>query len=592
MRCLPLLVLLCLAGLALAQGAANASCQGTVNHLVPAVVGTQGGLVNLSVTLVPPQAGQSGSVYAGVYPSLGVSTEESIDQAVTYAFTALGRGVDCDVLVSFTTPSGTTYIDGPSAGTSISVMTYAALQNRTPRNDTIITGAIGDMGTVDPVGGLYEKSMSAAEAGATYFITPDEGIYETLILRKAEQQFGIKVLIAHNVSEVADFMLYGTPIPQQGLGSDLVQTPALPAYDTTGIEKFVPVASSMISLENETLASINGTDNDSASIRAFFQNEMVQQERMEQEGYLFSAANDAFLDYTDLATIKAILANDTDIPREKGSLATCLSALPEPQITDQNWQWIVGADLRERWAFDKYNTTNSDDTDLEDEKYAKINDLEYGEAWCQVAGSLLAQAPAGGTPIDESAWKQLAAQKIKEATGLQPQHLDSQDKLNTSEESYAAGRYGAAIYDAVYVIVNEQAPPADLRNETEIMLSQTRTSLWGRIYQSHAAFLLGQNETSAAYTTALMARELDAASSTMTDEMAPAAAQGSSPVALSYSSEPSGSGNQLLFLIVWGILSILLLVVAVILIARMTRRADGSDNKGYRGNDRAKQKKG
>jgi uncharacterized protein len=175
---LPLLLLLAIAATAWST---PDYCSGMISHQVPAVVGNNGGLVDVTVSFVPSESG-NGSIFAGVYPRLGVSTQESIDQAISYAYDASGKNLSCDVMVSFDS-TDTSYIDGPSAGAALSVMTYALLQNRTIRNDTIITGTIEDLGAIGPVGGLYEKSVSAALGGASYFITPSEGIYEMLILK-------------------------------------------------------------------------------------------------------------------------------------------------------------------------------------------------------------------------------------------------------------------------------------------------------------------------------------------------------------------------------------------------------------------------
>ena len=83
MRPISLLYMLLLLSAAFASSIAPAPilsapyCNGTISQYVPAVVGTGGGLVNVTLELIPSRDG-NGIVYAGVYPTLGVSTQESI----------------------------------------------------------------------------------------------------------------------------------------------------------------------------------------------------------------------------------------------------------------------------------------------------------------------------------------------------------------------------------------------------------------------------------------------------------------------------------------------------------------------------------
>jgi uncharacterized protein len=588
-------------------------CHGTITQKVPAVVGNGAGLVNVSISFLPA-AGAAGKTYAAVSPRLGLNTQESIDQAISYAYAASGDGMACDVLVSFdSSNSGTAYdyIEGPSAGAALSVMTYALLHNRTMRNDTIITGTVEDSGAIGPVGGLYEKSKSAAMGGASYFIAPAEGIYETLILRNVEDRYGIRILEARNVSEVISFMLDNVSIRQEGIASEKSAMPEAAPYDASGIGAFRPVAAGMVALENGTLASVSGNDNDSAAVRDYFGNEVLRQDKLLKLGYLFSAANEAFLDYIDIFTVKAIISGDSDIPRMKGTLGKCLTSLKRPALTDRDFELVVGADLRQAWAYDRLNNATDDSQMLEDERYLEINKLGYGSAWCQVAKSLLSAAPSGadGAAIDESAWKALALDKINEARGLAPQKEDSISRLDIAQKSYGDGRYGAAIYDAVYVINNEERLPAgqELENSTATLMNETRQYLWARIYQSHAAFLYSQNMTEAAYSTARFAKELDEATAMMAAKAANASAAGAAwqTAGEGEHATPSAEGSQAqqqgqdlvpapLALIAAG-LSIFLLVVAVIALAmalRKPRRADGNDGQGTRRAHGAEQKKG
>ena len=502
--------------------AVSLACDGQISQYVPAVVGSDGGLVNVTVRLAPGE----GNVYVNVQPRIGMMTQESVENAVSYASAASGRGQGCDVFVTFEARPSTTFIEGPSAGTALAAMTYALFENETMRNDTIITGSIDRSGNVGPVGGLYEKARGAAEMGARYFITPVETIYETLLLEEVESQYGITILEARQVDEVIAFMLENKSIEQKPLVARKREIPSLPSYDYTGMEAFKSIASDMITLEEDVLEIVDESSTETVEIKEFFRNEVQRQEGMLDDGYLFSAANEAFLNYIDISTINIIISGDVDLPRKKGDIGKCLTGISRPAVTDENFEWVVGADLRQAWAYDRLEGTDIDGGLLIEEKFVKYNGLMYGDAWCRVATELLSAAPEGGRELDESFWKPLAELRLAQARAMGTTSDETLSRLSIAEKSYGKGLYGAAIYDAVYVIKTEEARSAlsdGVLAEEEVpkMLNETRSSLWGRVYHSHAAFLHQMNESNTAYITLRLAEGLDEATDEMIAESQP-----------------------------------------------------------------------
>ncbi len=489
---------------------ASMACNGTISQQVPAVVGNGGSLVDVTLELMPGD----GDVYVSVYPRTGISTQDSIELAVAYARALANDNRNCDVKVSFGEKSAA-FVDGPSAGTALTVMTYAALENKTLRNDTIITGTIDSLGNVGPVGGLYEKAKGAASLGAKYFITPMENFYEMLLLKNVESTYGLEVIEARNVREVILFMTENRSINQTGFGSRKRDILNLTEYDDSGLEDFADVAQVMIDLEQGALNSVTDVDNETDEIKEFFGNELLRQENLLESGYVFSSANEAFLNYIDLTTISAILENNVDLPRKKGDVSICLSRLERPQVTDRNFEWVVGSDLRAQWASDRIRNTDIEGKTLAEEKFVLFNELMYGQAWCGVAGGLLDNAPEGGDKIDESQWDSIARKKLAEARKLEVTG-DLASRLAIAENSYGKGLYGAAIFDSVYVISETKgqldlSSDLDIEAEVEEMLAEDKKTLWGRVYHSHAAFLSELNETETAYRTLLLSEGLEEA---------------------------------------------------------------------------------
>jgi predicted S18 family serine protease len=551
----------------------SASCDGSISQYVPAVVGNGGGLVNVTVSLAPG----SGDVFATIYPRTALSTQESISDAVSYAYALSGRQ-ECDVLVDFATPASTDYVEGPSAGAALSVMTYALIENRTMRKDAIMTGTIDATGGVGPVGGLYEKAKGAAQEGAKYFITPVEGFYEALLLQNVEKEYGITVLQAHNASEIIGFMLDNRSIAQVASGVEKRPIPDYPHYDSSAIEGFGSVAQRTMGLEQQAEETLNGTDNETLQVKDFYGNEVQRQMRLLDEGYLFGAANEAFLNYIDISTIRAITAGDADLPAKKGEAGICLSQIKRPAMTDANFEWVVGSDLRQEWAYQKLNATQTDGQMVSDEKYAAYNELMYAQAWCEVSKGLAAAAPAGGAQVDEAAWKALADKKLAVARALPRSSDDTQTKMDAAVDSYGKGRYGAAIYDAVYAITMDGAAQkpagAGAQNGTAELLNESRTSLWGRVYQSQGALLQQEGDYADAHNILSYAKALDNA----TDEMKAALPQ---PAAQPENGTPTRDVAAVV-LVVCAILMFLLLLVLILgrgNTSQRTRTADGAKQK-------------
>lgn len=82
-------------------------------------------------------------------------------------------------------------IGGESAGAALALATIAALQNKSLREDVIITGTINHDGTIGPVQGILPKAKAAKENNASLFLVPllqsREITYET---REHCEKFG------------------------------------------------------------------------------------------------------------------------------------------------------------------------------------------------------------------------------------------------------------------------------------------------------------------------------------------------------------------------------------------------------------------
>lgn len=536
-----------------------AQCNGSAGMSVPAVVGSGSDTVNISVTIVPG----SGGAYLSVYPQTSTTTQQSVHDAVEYG---LGKANEsgCDAIVSISSGSAS-YVDGPSAGAAIAVLTYGAATGMSPRQDAMMTGAVDPEGGVGQVGGLYEKSLAVAASGAKYFMTPNDSIFDTLMLRNSEAATGLRVVEAGNMDDAIGFMLFNQSLPAPSLERESEPVPDVPQYDPSAAAGFYNVAAGMMSLENRTVQGLPSSDNDSATIKKYYSSELSRQEKILGKGYLFSAANEAFEDYIEASTVGAMLTQDTDLQTEKESVARCIASLPDIPKTSENFQWLVGADARRSWAENQLNSTDISGADTVDEKYSDYDAIMYAYAWCSVSGLLSDAAGRNGTELNESAWKGLASAELAQAEGLDNLDADLAQHLDSARLSFDQGRYGAALFDCTYVIETSQADSdmvgmgsADMKSQVQAMLAEKRISLWGAVYQSHAAWLAAQNNTSLepeAFTTLRYAEGLDALFARMESLARPAAQPQTQP----------SSGLQTILVV---LLMFLILIVLIYILVR------------------------
>ncbi len=498
-----------------------AACAGQLSHLVPAVIGDGGGLVNITMRMEPG----TGSIYSTIYPRIGIATQDSIDNALGYAFFLAGeeRG-GCDVYVSIDTPSTEGYVEGPSAGMVISVLAYAVLENGTIRDDTVVTGGIDERGRIFAVGGLYEKARAAAAGGASYFLCPVPSFHDIFLLRNVENDYGVRMLYASEIGEAVDFLLYDKSIEPFDISSAIRDMPEIEEYPGKTVEGFDMVAERMIELEEHSLSGLVSEDGEISSIQDYFENEIDIGRYVAEKKYHFTAANNAFLNYIEIETIKKIQSGDVDISEKKKEIEKCLEDIERPVMGEDNFEWVVGSDLRRTWARYRMSQIDAEDYSLMDEKYFAYNQLMYADAWCFVSGALAEQGTesAGGVAFDESVWEPLASEKIELAASLPDMDEDLADKLEMALKSYEDGRYGAAVYDASYVaafVVADsdirELESEELEGEVDSLLDVGRESLWARVYKSQASYLAGQGDYENAYRLLLLSKSLDES----TDEM-------------------------------------------------------------------------
>ena len=90
-------------------------------------------------------------------------------------------------------------IDGPSAGTAITICIISALLKKPIRQDLAITGEISLVGKVKPVGGIFEKIYGAKRMGINLVLVPKDNENEIPL-----NNSGIEVKTISTIEEAMD----------------------------------------------------------------------------------------------------------------------------------------------------------------------------------------------------------------------------------------------------------------------------------------------------------------------------------------------------------------------------------------------------
>ncbi|MDD2401935.1 MAG: Lon family ATP-dependent protease [Clostridia bacterium] len=92
-------------------------------------------------------------------------------------------------------------IDGPSAGTAICLAIYSAMTNTPLRQDVAVTGELSIRGNVKAVGGIFEKTYGAKQAGMVKILIPEENRADV-----PNDLYGIEIVLIKNMEEALSQM--------------------------------------------------------------------------------------------------------------------------------------------------------------------------------------------------------------------------------------------------------------------------------------------------------------------------------------------------------------------------------------------------
>ena len=253
-------------------------------------------------------------------------------------------------------------------------------------------------------------------------------------------------------------------------------------------------------------------------------------------GYLYTAADLAFLDYINAYYFDAHnVTKDSALSNLELVQSLCTSTL-QPQITATNYDYVLGAELRRAWGnytvnatISAYNQTATDTDSILD----SVRSGAEASGWCSAANFIYGYfANSTGQPVTfSSALASTALQRINEASrsgaGLY---------VVTAQQAYKAKNYPLAILDSDYAIGISNASASQLSTPQLINASQSMSNstygVWATefakesqfyAYQASAASNATQAHSDAvsAYTAAQLASRIGSDTSLIYGSMVP-----------------------------------------------------------------------
>jgi hypothetical protein len=249
-----------------------------------------------------------------------------------------------------------------------------------------------------------------------------------------------------------------------------------------------------------------------------------QSSALSGKGYYYLSADLSFLDYLNVFTFLHHDTNKADGLDTLTSINLQCSNLSPPQITNANYEYALGGELRQSWAnytlnatIGTYNLTTIDTDGV-------LRDIYEGASasgWCNAASFMYGIASnINGTPVSFSqSIKDAAASGISNATKYPGLYL------TTSLTAYREGNYPLALLDSDYAIAlgsigtYYNLSTQSLTSKATRLASNSTYGIWATEFSNEALFYVHEAGINSANATLAHSDALDAYQSAMLASM-------------------------------------------------------------------------
>ena len=366
----------------------------------------------------------NGTVWVASEPLVGTSTQSAAKTAKNVA-KDFAKDVDKHDY-KFRISSNASVVEGPSAGAAMALLIISMLEDKKLNQQVSLTGTIGEDGSVGPIGGAFEKSKAAAQEGIDLFMIPkgeaiqtvrlDDGTVKSInMLEYGPQELGIKVVEVATIDDVLDYAFSDIDSIDVNAGSEAFIPDFVPKPITFDpslypmkklTDNYLRETSQVI--ESARLSVSTTLIEDPALVNALLENLNSSQQTLHQaeilndQNYLYSAANLAFLSRVSAMLVKDISENPSIL--EPGStifrmkldaLKVDIDNLKESlnrYVAVDYVEWQISAQQRVTYAEITYGkltetqlvVVQGDETGY-DAVLEQISDYEFAAAWVDVS---------------------------------------------------------------------------------------------------------------------------------------------------------------------------------------------------------------
>ncbi len=403
-------------------------------------------------------------------------------------------------------------VDGPSAGVAFALLSYSELTGLKLRQDLSVTGGITESGTVTKIGGVNEKSKVVFEKGANIFLVPPEQYDEVYEIPQGKQVLEIKTLdqaIAYAVTKANERINASPRVEVERVKIyKFNSTPRTRPFEKVSNNLIGKLKNALAALESKlSLERFTGQQKQQMQrIVAFSKNAINMSGYLNENEYFYSAANNAFLAFLTVESFSKTFENKSKEAEIRSFLEKLeklkgrMKSIKLPEKNENNFEWIVGGEMRTYWARDRLQQV---DSEIKSNVTSWAN-LAAIEEW-QNAALEMAEIGNGipGKVLNEANSRDLASQliaKMQTMLAKVPADAEMSQHNRTAFIAFKDAAYHAAIFDSAFVIgyinANERMHKAAEKGEEsgsivtllKLNASQNFASLWAELYYAQSQY--------------------------------------------------------------------------------------------------------
>lgn len=389
-------------------------------------------------------------------PSVGNSTLESAKIAVKYASNYTLTNYS-KYNFTYTIFDQNTSVSGPSAGAAMTILAISVLSNKTLRPNFTMTGTISLNGTIGPIGGVYDKASAAHSLHLNLFLVPKVPITssEDELYFLIQTAFNLPLVQVANISQAAGYAFSNVSVLNNethynfyiNYTANKLNSANITCSNNCNESLFRQFSNFTLNLTQNEINNLSSEKNFS-NVSQQLNKVLSQSKQISDKGYLYTGDDFAFLDY-----LNAFYFNHAYTTKQQGlntlySIQGNCTGLIAPQLTFNNFDFVLNGELRQVWAEYTINQTiknyNASAVDTDGVLFSLYSGGE-ANAWCNAAKFIYSKENnTNNSFVLISNLSSIAQQKISNASSYPGIYL------TTAQQAYKNKNYALAILDAGY----------------------------------------------------------------------------------------------------------------------------------------------